>query len=76
MSKTSTISALLKVATPVQLARVRAHLESEESHWNSNYTPMEHALASQALRAFDAEEYFPETISRYMTPDVIEKIFA
>ena len=76
MSKTSTISALLKVATPVQLARVRAHLESEERHWNSNYTPMEHAIACRALKAFDREEYANGAIARYMTPDVIEKIFA
>ena len=75
MSKTAIISALLKVATPIQCARVRAHLESEESHWRTKYTPQEHAIACRALEAFDGENYSDEAIARYMTPDVIEKIF-
>ena len=75
MSKTATIAALLKEATAVQRARVRAHLECQESRWCTDYTPQEHAIALSALRAFDAKRYSDEAIARYMDPDIIEKIF-
>ena len=75
MSKTATISALLKAATPIQRARVRAHLEGKESQWCTEYTPQEYAIACRALQAFDDGKYADEAIARYMTPDVIEKIF-
>ncbi len=75
MSKTATIAALLKEATAVQRARVRAHLESKESEWCTEYTPQEYAIACRALRAFDGGNYADEAIARYMDPKVIEKIF-
>ena len=75
MGKTATIAALLKESTATQRARVRAHLESEENRWCTEYTPQEYALAQRALRAFDARRYSDEAIARYLDPHVIEKIF-
>jgi hypothetical protein len=75
MSKGETIGNLLKVATPVQLARVRAYLETVESTWATEYTPQEYALACSALQAFDEKNYSDPNIARYMGPKIIEKIF-
>ena len=70
-----TIGDLLRAATPVQRARVRAHLQERSSYWHGMGAPIEGGIADRALRAFDAKKYDNGHIARYLTRDVIERIF-
>lgn len=75
MGKSKTIGNLLKQATSVQLARVRAHLEQESHKWCCGTTWKEYKISERALTSFDDENYSDEAIARYLDPEIIEKIF-
>lgn len=71
----NTIGDLLRAATPLQRARVRAHLEGRVSENYRIGAPIEAGVAERALRAFDAGEYVNGHIARYLSEEVIERIF-
>lgn len=75
MGKRKTIEACLKASNPIQLALVRAHLESKVFQWDRDLTPQEGRIAKNALKAFDRGDYANEGIARYMDPEAMRKIY-
>ncbi len=70
-----TIGDLLSSATPREKALVRSHLQRMIDYWNGVGAPIEASCAERALRAFDSGEYDYGHITRYLKPEVVERIF-